>query len=385
MFRNIPYFKRKKLLKIAHFQKELCKLRKTEVFDVNYEKLGTITDFIFNKQFELTDLEVSSSKLAKLSTRFLSKFGTRYYIDVYELKKEDKILVVSYKNAKLASQYNFEDSIFFSKIKNKYVFDSNGEKIGRIIDAIIHIDYKTSFILGGSYLEEILEDIGIISDMDIFLPTNILIHQDEKGNFHAKYEKKFFKQKSTRPDIIRGTSFDRFPGEKRNVFYKMKIKIHKLEKQLELINDKIDSSPIANQITIKNLDHSNYEMFINLHDEIFFASPDPIRGLTKDEVKFFEEDSTFIIWLHNKPIGFVYLPVFIGIEGIKEGSIAGIGVLSNQRGKKVSFILIKYALQFFKEHSVESVTCEVFEKNEPSRTMFEKLGFEIYDHMVLQK
>jgi ribosomal protein S18 acetylase RimI-like enzyme len=323
--------------------------------------------------------------LAKISTKFFSsKFGDIYYIDAHELIKEDDMLIISYKNAKLAAGINLEDSIFFSKIINKKVIDSNGEKIGRIIDAIIHIDYKVSFILGGSYFVEILEDLGVIPNLDIFLPTNTIINRTAKGDFQVKYEKQYFKKKASRLDMIHGIQFDRFPGEKHHVFYKMKTQLINFEKQMVMIAEKVESSSIAKGIIFTNLSYGDRDMFIELHDDIFLKSPDPVRMLTKAEVKLFDEESTFIAWYAKKPIGFIYLPIFVSMDGNIEGSIAGIGVRSQYRGKKVALTLIKHGFEFLKENKVEWVTSDVFEKNEPSRKMFESLGFEIFDHMVLE-
>lgn len=295
------------------------------------------------------------------------------------------MLIITYKNAKLSSRFNLDDPILFSKIKNKKIIDPNGEKIGRIIDAIIHIDYKVSFILGSSYLEEILESLRIIPDLDIFLPTNTIINQNKNGDFQVKYEKQYYKKKALRLDMIHGIQFDRYPGEKHYVFYKMKTQLINFEEQMVWITEKIESSRIAKEITFTNLSHKDEDMFMELHDDIFLKSPDPVRMLTKDEVKLFDKDSTFIAWYEKKPVGFIYLPIFVSIDGNIEGSIAGIGVVSKYRGMKVALTLIKHAFEFLKENEVEWVTSDVFEKNEPSRKMFENLGFEIYDHLVLGK
>ncbi|MHA2502806.1 MAG: GNAT family N-acetyltransferase [Candidatus Kariarchaeaceae archaeon] len=342
-------------------------------------------DFVLSDTWELTQLVVANAKIAKWSTRlFRRKKGDIYYIDAKELKKEEDLYICSYKNAKLASEYEL-DGTLFSTIKNKIVFDINGDSIGRIIDAIVHIDYHLSFILGGSFWEEIMEDMGAIPDLDIFLPTNIITHRDEKGNFHVKYKKEMFQRKSSRPDIIRGVDFDRFPGERHHTFYKLRAEFNQFKEKGSWIEEKIENSSTASDISLTNLSHENAEMFIQLHDDIFFKSPDPVRGLTPEEVKLYDEEHTFIAYYLDTPVGFVYMPIYLANDGTLEGSIAGIGVVSKHRGKKVALKLLHKAIEFFGEREVHWVTCEVFEKNEPSRAMFESLGFEIFDHLVLEK
>ena len=69
-------------------------------------------------------------------------------------------------------------NVKFSKMKNKPIVDSKGDKIGRIIDFhFTHTNGKMSFssiVMGGSRIEEFLESIGAKKDIDPFFPIDII-------------------------------------------------------------------------------------------------------------------------------------------------------------------------------------------------------------------
>ena len=58
----------------------------------------------------------------------------------------------------------------YSEIRGKHVIDKNGEKVGHIIDCIIDISNNKialkHLILGGGFIEELLESIGAKPDLD---------------------------------------------------------------------------------------------------------------------------------------------------------------------------------------------------------------------------
>ncbi|MHA2250918.1 MAG: hypothetical protein ACXAD7_11185 [Candidatus Kariarchaeaceae archaeon] len=66
----------------------------------------------------------------------------------------------------------------FSHVKNCEVCDSTGERIGRLLDAIFKPTDEglllTKFTIGGSKLEELLEDIGLKPDIDPVFPVDVI-------------------------------------------------------------------------------------------------------------------------------------------------------------------------------------------------------------------
>ncbi|MDO8056848.1 MAG: PRC-barrel domain-containing protein, partial [Candidatus Hermodarchaeota archaeon] len=69
-------------------------------------------------------------------------------------------------------------NVKFSSMKNKPIVDSNGDKIGRIIDFhFTHTDGKmmfSSIVMGGSRIEEFLESIGAKNDIDPFFSIDVI-------------------------------------------------------------------------------------------------------------------------------------------------------------------------------------------------------------------
>lgn len=66
----------------------------------------------------------------------------------------------------------------FSDIKNCNITDSEGNKIGRLLDAVfkhtIEGLHLTKFTIGGSVLEEMMEDMGLKEDIDPVFPVDVI-------------------------------------------------------------------------------------------------------------------------------------------------------------------------------------------------------------------
>jgi ribosomal protein S18 acetylase RimI-like enzyme/sporulation protein YlmC with PRC-barrel domain len=376
-------------LKPFYLQEQLSDLKGTNVIDMSGFKIGKVFDFVIDGNYSLTKVILRHSLLEEIAKKLHLKPKVHYVIPIDALKNGmsgDYLEAITSLDELLKESDDDainQDERKFSKILRKKITDKNGEHVGRIIDAIVHIDCKLSFILGGSLFEEIREDLGMIPDLDIFLPCNLIIRED--GNtFHIKSDKSALSKKATREDIIRGINFDRYPGERRHVFYRYEVDFDVLVTQKEQLEVKLKASNLARGLVVKNLNHSTQlEDFSNLHNEIFLASPDPVRELSLEETKQFSEIDTFVASVAGLMAGFVYLPTEKKDE-MTIGAIAGIGVLARYRGKKVGYALLLRAIEYFGHHNVQKVVCEIYEKNEPSRSFFESLGFEIYGHMVLE-
>lgn len=68
-------------------------------------------------------------------------------------------------------------------LKFKIIIDPNGNKIGRIKDAVINKRFLSvrGFVIKGSTWEELLEDLGIKKDVDPLLPLNIIEKISDKN------------------------------------------------------------------------------------------------------------------------------------------------------------------------------------------------------------
>jgi sporulation protein YlmC with PRC-barrel domain/GNAT superfamily N-acetyltransferase len=363
-----------------------------EIFNHTNEKIGRIKDFVIDEKYYFTKVLLGHSLIETLKEKIGRKSDARYVIPIDLLERDErkgtnKLFLNSNQNQlKLITNPKAlgKGEMLFSSLKNIKIFDSENKLVGRVIDAITHIDHKVSLILGGSYLEEIKEDLGIIPDLDIFLPTNLIVSLSSK-RINISVEKSKLSKKATREDIQRGVQFDRYPGEKRHVFHRYEANIVDLEDSIAMLDDKIKTSELAKNMKIINLDHETLlEQFCTLYNEIVLASPDPIREITPEEARLFDEKSTFIVSIAGVHAGFIYLPLDYSQENCVIGAVAGIGVLGRYRRKRVGYVLLKKSMEFFIQNNVERVVCEIYEKNKPSQAMFESMGFKIYGHMVLE-
>lgn len=189
--------------------------------------------------------------------------------------------------------------------------------------------------------------------------------------------------RTSRQDISRGF---RRPGEHR--FYRMEMTYTEALKALESLDNRIAENPIAKDVLIKNYNPAiEVDDFQMLYNTIFFTSPDPTREISRSDAESFPAERTFIAWLYNKMVGFIYLTIEDDpLEtGETVGAIGGVGVLSMKRGKKIGAKLLERAINFFKDKEVSKLICEVYEKNADSLRMFRGLGMVIVGEMILEE
>ena len=75
------------------------------------------------------------------------------------------------------------DYLNLGSLKFKTVLDANGKKLGRIKNAVINKRTLTvrGFVIKGNIWEEVLEDIGLITDRDPLLPLDLIEKITEKN------------------------------------------------------------------------------------------------------------------------------------------------------------------------------------------------------------
>ena len=60
------------------------------------------------------------------------------------------------------------------------IVDKDGKKLGRAIDVDFDADGTAMIIVGGGFVEEKLEALGLKADVDIIVPGNVIASIDEK-------------------------------------------------------------------------------------------------------------------------------------------------------------------------------------------------------------
>ncbi|MFX1262093.1 MAG: PRC-barrel domain-containing protein [Promethearchaeota archaeon] len=164
-------------------------IKKKPVVDAKGETLGRIVDFIFaieENRLIPKSVIIGGSRLEEL----LERFGVRpdedpiFSVDNIDVIEEDKVvLAVDGKTlcSTLCEDIITENDRRLSQISKAKVIDSDGFKVGTVIDVWFDENSEVWLLLGGGFLEEALERIGVQPDIDLIAgPTDIDIFTDKE-------------------------------------------------------------------------------------------------------------------------------------------------------------------------------------------------------------
>lgn len=163
-------------------------IRGKEVIDSKGEKFGEIMDGIFDISENMIDLKyfVVGGGLVE---EFLESIKAKPDIDPI-LKVEDieniddkvhlKVQCEALKKT-LDPGVMTENDIKFSALSDIKVVDSDGFKIGFIIDIWYDCDGQMWLVLGGGFFEELLERLHAQPDIDLLVPPGFIKSVDRKS------------------------------------------------------------------------------------------------------------------------------------------------------------------------------------------------------------
>ncbi len=167
--------------------------------------------------------------------------------------------------------------------------------------------------------------------------------------------------------------------ETKHKFYVLKMTWDQAWSKVDEIQKIIENSEELKNVSIRNLDpKKDAEKFLRVYNRSFISAPDPYRSLTIDDFEHFDPESTFVAILYGQIVGFIFLTieplVKNSLEVGKQGVIAGLGVEPRYRRRKIAFLLAARAAEFFSEHSVDELICEVYHKNSVSYSFIQNFG-----------
>ncbi|MHA2071737.1 MAG: PRC-barrel domain-containing protein [Candidatus Thorarchaeota archaeon] len=164
-------------------------IKKKPVVDSKGETLGTVIDFIFTIQDNKLlpkSIIVGGSRMEEL----LESIGVRpdkdpiFSVENIDVIGEDKI-TLTVDGATLCTTLD-EGTISdadrkLSQISKAKVIDSDGFNIGNVIDVWFDDSSNIWLLLGGGFLEETLEKLGVQPDIDLIAgPKDIEIYTDKE-------------------------------------------------------------------------------------------------------------------------------------------------------------------------------------------------------------
>lgn len=151
-------------------------LKEFKVADTNGDIIGQPIDIVFDTTTDvLTKLIIGGSFIEELKERIGLKPDDDPVVSVDTIESvEEAIIKLNVSKEKLGNKlqkgiFSKEETIF-SEVQKFTVEAADGEKLGRFIDAVIHIDNTLSFIIGDSMFREFLERVGFTPDFDLLVP-----------------------------------------------------------------------------------------------------------------------------------------------------------------------------------------------------------------------
>ena len=167
--------------------------------------------------------------------------------------------------------------------------------------------------------------------------------------------------------------------DKQHKFYVLKMTWDQALSKVDEVHKIINSSEELRNVSIRNLDpEKDADKFIRVYNRSFISAPDPYRSLSHDDLKHFDPESTFVAVLYGQIVGFIFLTIEPliknSIEVGKQGVIAGLGVEPRYRRRKIAFLLVSRAAEYFSENFVDELVCEVFHKNTVSYSFIQNFG-----------
>ena len=154
-----------------------------DVMDTSGKKIGKILDltFTFDGSLKLKHFILAGSRIEE----FLEAINLRPDEDpAFESSLIKKIdvhihLATSVDDLKDLQDTISDDEIKFSDLQKLEIADKDGVRVGQAINVDFDLDGRTALIAGGGFLEEKLEAFGLKEDVDIIVPSNVIVSIDE--------------------------------------------------------------------------------------------------------------------------------------------------------------------------------------------------------------
>jgi len=155
-------------------------LRDCDVVDSSGQKVGRINDmtFTFDGQLKLQQFILAGSDWEELLESVKIKPDKDPLFDASLIQRVgDQVILASNVNAlktTLEEDAIPKGEIRWSELSKKQIIDKNDENIGNAIDIDFDVHGKASLTVGGGFIEESLERIGLKDDIDIIVPAGAI-------------------------------------------------------------------------------------------------------------------------------------------------------------------------------------------------------------------
>jgi sporulation protein YlmC with PRC-barrel domain len=176
-------------------ERSICcnELKKTDVLDSSGRKMGRIGDLTFNfdGQLKLSKFILAGPRWEELLESLSIKKDSDPVFDSSRIKMiGDKIhLDTSVNELKTTLDKDAipKGDIRYSALEKMEIIDNQGKKVGHAVDVDFDVTGAVSMIVGGSFIEEKLEALGLKADVDIIVPGDVISSISDK--IHLKVSK----------------------------------------------------------------------------------------------------------------------------------------------------------------------------------------------------
>ncbi len=172
-------------------------MMKKKVVDSTGKDIGTVNDFIVSytpNSVALKSIVLGGGRLEE----FLESVGLRPDIDpVFQLDcisqiQEEIILITEGNSLKTTHDKGTidEGDMRLSKFSKLPIKDTDGMKVGNVIDVWFDLNGEPWLVAGGGSVEEVLERIGVQPDIDLLIPMEFIdtISKDEVRLKYTKFQ-----------------------------------------------------------------------------------------------------------------------------------------------------------------------------------------------------
>jgi ribosomal protein S18 acetylase RimI-like enzyme len=333
-----------------------------QAVDRYVDKLGKITDLLLNPiSFVIEYFHIQGKK-------------DRYIVPTSLINnknwKNKTIRISQLKILLLKSEYNLQNLLlnhlsYKDVIKKLPVYDLNNNLIGNITDLIYHPCFKVELLITS-------KGSRLFKSSYYIVPTDCIDHITKDS---MKID--ILAEKLTLIDSkIQKNLFD--PDVKESKTKKRYVIVEAINSTVQFnLSQKDKNIDQIEQFFIKPLDSAittDVIKFTNMFNQILAASPDTYIPISNHDVTTYFSQGVFIAYQYEKPAGYCFCTIQKE-EGLTIGSIAGIGVLPERRGNKISLALIDHAIDYLITEHVDKIQADIYEKNEPSLKLFYSLGF----------
>ncbi len=170
-------------------------LMNKKVIDSSNKEVGQVNDFIIthaDNKISLKSIVLGGGRIEE----FMESIGLRPDVDpVFQMDcisqiTEDVVLITDVESLKTTLDEGTitENDMRLSKFSKLPIIDSDGLKVGRVLDIWFDINGEPWLVAGGGTFEEILEKIGIQPDLDLLIPMPH-IESITKDQIKIKYTK----------------------------------------------------------------------------------------------------------------------------------------------------------------------------------------------------